>query len=111
MKKGSPITGLESLNKDTKVLTVKGSTSAQNIREKAPEAVILEFENYQDAFTALKAGQGDALTTDNSILLGMRTRALSWSAATLRMNPTAWPSKRESGVRENRQRAVEGAEG
>ncbi|MEC0202311.1 ABC transporter substrate-binding protein [Paenibacillus lautus] len=72
VKKGSPITGLESLNKDTKVLTVKGSTSAQNIREKAPDAVILEFENYQDAFTALKAGQGDALTTDNSILLGMQ---------------------------------------
>ena len=56
-EEGSPITGLESLNKDTKVLTVKGSTSAQNIRE-APDAVILEFENYQDAFTALKAGQG-----------------------------------------------------
>lgn len=72
VKKGSPITGLESLSKDTKVLTVKGSTSAQNIREKAPDAVILEFENYQDAFTALKAGQGDALTTDNSILLGMQ---------------------------------------
>ncbi|KKO55182.1 ABC transporter substrate-binding protein [Paenibacillus sp. DMB20] len=72
VKKGSPIQGLESLTKDSKVLAVKGSTSAKNIREKAPDAIVLEFENYQDAFTALKAGQGDALTTDNAILLGMQ---------------------------------------
>ncbi len=32
---------------------------------------MLEFENYAEAFTALKAGQGDALTTDNAILYGM----------------------------------------
>ncbi|WP_209848916.1 ABC transporter substrate-binding protein [Paenibacillus sediminis] len=72
VKKGSPITGLDSIVKGTKVLTVKGSTSAKNIREKAPDATVLEFENYQDAFTALKAGQGDALTTDNAILFGMQ---------------------------------------
>lgn len=72
VKKGSPVTGLESLTPDTKVLAVKGSTSAKNIREKAPKATILEFENYQDAFNALKAGKGEALTTDNSILLGMQ---------------------------------------
>ncbi|MDO7906816.1 ABC transporter substrate-binding protein [Paenibacillus sp. JX-17] len=72
VKKGSPITGLDSITKGTKVLAVKGSTSAKNIREKAPDATVLEFENYQDAFNALKAGQGDALTTDNAILLGMQ---------------------------------------
>lgn len=32
---------------------------------------MLEFDNYQDAFNALKAGQGDTLTTDDSILYGM----------------------------------------
>lgn len=32
---------------------------------------MLEFDNYQDAFAALKAGQGDALTTDDAILYGM----------------------------------------
>lgn len=31
----------------------------------------MEFENYAEAFTALKSGQGDALTTDNAILYGM----------------------------------------
>ncbi|WDH99014.1 glutamate ABC transporter substrate-binding protein [Paenibacillus urinalis] len=69
--KGSPITGIDSLNADTTVLAVKGSTSVTNIKEKAPDAKVLEFENYQEAFTALKANKGDVLTTDNSILLGM----------------------------------------
>ncbi|CAD5899232.1 MULTISPECIES: transporter substrate-binding domain-containing protein [Carnobacterium] len=71
VKKGSPIKGIESLNANTTVLAVKGSTSAVNIRKKAPEAKILELENYAEAFTALKSGQGDAMTTDNSILLGI----------------------------------------
>lgn len=71
VKKGSTIKGLQDIKKGVKVLTVKGSTPAKNIREKAPESTVLEFENYQDAFTALKAGQGDALTTDNAILFGM----------------------------------------
>ncbi|WP_028399984.1 transporter substrate-binding domain-containing protein [Ectobacillus panaciterrae] len=72
VKKGSKIKGVNDIKKGTKVLAVKGSTSAQNIRQKAPEATVLEFENYSEAFQALKAGQGDALTTDNSILLGMQ---------------------------------------
>ncbi|PLR97575.1 transporter substrate-binding domain-containing protein [Bacillus sp. T33-2] len=71
VKKGSKITGIEDLKKGTKVLAVKGSTSAINIREKAPETEVLEFENYAEAFTALKSGKGDALTTDDAILYGM----------------------------------------
>ncbi|TDO13108.1 amino acid ABC transporter substrate-binding protein (PAAT family) [Bacillus subtilis] len=71
VKKGSKIKSVEDLGKGSKVLAVKGSTSSQNIREKAPEASVLEFENYAEAFTALKSGQGDALTTDNAILYGM----------------------------------------
>ncbi|WP_406620685.1 transporter substrate-binding domain-containing protein [Bacillus atrophaeus] len=71
VKKGSAIKSVKDLNKGTKVLAVKGSTSSQNIREKAPDAAVLEFENYAEAFTALKSGQGEALTTDNAILYGM----------------------------------------
>jgi len=71
VKKGSAIKGLEDITKGTKVLAVKGSTSVDNIKEKAPDATVLEFENYQDGFSALKAGQGDTLTTDNAILYGM----------------------------------------
>ncbi len=78
VKKGSPIQSIDDLTSDSKVIAVKGSTSAINIREKAPDAQVLEFENYAEAFTALKAGQGDALTTDNSILYGMASEDSSF---------------------------------
>lgn len=71
VKKGSAIKSIDDITKGTKVMAVKGSTSVDNIIEKAPDATILEFDNYQDAFGALKAGQGDVLTTDNAILYGM----------------------------------------
>lgn len=71
VKKGSPVQSIEDLTKDTTVIAVKGSTSTDNIRELAPDAPVLEFENYAEAFTALKAGKGEALTTDDSILAGM----------------------------------------
>lgn len=71
VKKGSPIKNVDDLDADTTVLAVKGSTSAVNIRKHAPDAKILELENHAEAFTALQSGQGDAMTTDNAILLGM----------------------------------------
>lgn len=71
VKKGSKIKGLKDLTSGTKVLAVKGSTSAINIRKKAPQTQVLEYENYAEAFTALQAGKGDALTTDDAILYGM----------------------------------------
>jgi len=71
VEKGSKIKSVEDLKKGTKVIAVKGSTSAINIAEKAPDAEVLQYENYSEAFTALKSGQGDALTTDDSILYGM----------------------------------------
>lgn len=67
----SPIQSLDDLSADTTVLAVKGSTSAQNIRELSPDTNVLELENYSEAFTALQSGQGDAVTTDNAILLGI----------------------------------------
>lgn len=67
----SPITGLDSLKEGDRVLAIKGSTSAKNIREKAPQVTVLEMENYSEGFVALQSGQGEALTTDSAILLGM----------------------------------------
>jgi len=71
VKKGSPIKSLADIKPGVRVVTVKGSTPAKRIREKVPGATVLEFDNYQDAFMALKTGKGDVLTTDNVILLGM----------------------------------------
>lgn len=71
VKKGSHIKNIKDLTAEDTVLAVKGSTSTINIRKHAPEAKILELENYAEAFTALQSGQGQVMTTDNAILLGM----------------------------------------
>lgn len=71
VKKGSHIKNIKDLTSKDTVLAVKGSTSTINIRKHAPDANILELENYAEAFTALQSGQGQAMTTDNAILLGM----------------------------------------
>ncbi|GKQ42428.1 glutamine ABC transporter substrate-binding protein [Companilactobacillus sp. RD055328] len=53
------------------VLGVVGSNSVINIKKAAPKAKVLQLQDYAQAMTALKSGQGDALTTDNGILYGM----------------------------------------
>ncbi|MBP2057541.1 putative glutamine transport system substrate-binding protein [Lactobacillus colini] len=53
------------------VLAVKGTTAAINIAKFAPKAKVLEYDDYGQAFTALKAKQGQALTTDSGILAGL----------------------------------------
>lgn len=76
VKKGSNIKSVDDIKQGVKVLAVKGSTSTNNIRQKSPEATVLEFENYSEAFTALKAGKGDVLTTDNAILTEWQNKIL-----------------------------------
>ncbi|UVI32716.1 transporter substrate-binding domain-containing protein [Paenibacillus spongiae] len=71
VKKGSPIRSIDDVTKDTKVIGVKGATSIKNIEEKVSGLKVQQYENYQEAFTALRAGKGEVLTTDNSILYGM----------------------------------------
>ena len=79
--KDSPLQGVTDLTSEDTVLSVKGSTSAANIREHAPDAKVLELENYSEAFTALQSGQGDAMTTDNAILLGIIAKNPSYRLA------------------------------
>ncbi|MEG0254009.1 transporter substrate-binding domain-containing protein [Vagococcus sp.] len=79
--KDSDIRDVTDLNEGKTVLAVKGSTSAENIRKHAPKAKVLELENYAEAFTALQSNQGDAMTTDNSILLGMAAENTDYQLA------------------------------
>lgn len=67
----SEINGIEDLTSEHTVLAIKGSSSTQNMRELAPQVDVLDLENYSEGFVALQSGQGDALTTDNAILMGM----------------------------------------
>ncbi|HSV37224.1 MAG TPA: glutamate ABC transporter substrate-binding protein [Nocardioidaceae bacterium] len=64
------ITGPESLNGKT-LCSVTGSTSAQRVKdEHADEVQLLEQDSYSRCVDALRAGQVDALTTDDIILAG-----------------------------------------
>jgi len=67
----SEIHGLDDLTSEHTILAIKGSNSTQNIRRIAPQVDVLDLENYSEGFVALQSGQGDALTTDNAILIGM----------------------------------------
>ena len=67
----SEINSIDDLTAEHKVIAIKGSSSTQNMRELAPQVEVLDLENYSEGFVALQSGQGDALTTDDAILLGM----------------------------------------
>ncbi|MFD1548862.1 transporter substrate-binding domain-containing protein [Levilactobacillus fuyuanensis] len=72
VKRGSSIKNVKDLNKQKgTVLGVVGSDSVQNVAKVAPDAKVLQLTDYAQAMTALKSGQGQALTTDNGILYGM----------------------------------------
>ncbi|GAB6987985.1 transporter substrate-binding domain-containing protein [Paenibacillus pini] len=68
--KGSAIKGIDDL-KGKKVIAVKGTRDGKTIEEKSPDAIVSEYENLGEAFTALTTGKGDVLTTDNAILMGL----------------------------------------
>ncbi|MGO3117534.1 MAG: transporter substrate-binding domain-containing protein [Levilactobacillus brevis] len=72
VKQGSSIKNVKDLNKQKgTVLGVVGSDSVENVQKVAPNATVLQLTDYAQAMTALKSGQGQALTTDNGILYGM----------------------------------------
>ncbi|ABB38228.1 ABC-type transporter, periplasmic subunit family 3 [Oleidesulfovibrio alaskensis G20] len=58
--------------KGKKVATVKGSTSEKNIKAAQPDCRVLSFDEYPQAMLALKQGKASAVTTDSTILLGLK---------------------------------------
>lgn len=67
--KNSPVSKLKDLSGKC-VIVVLGSTSEINIKQLVPNVKVLGFRTYTDAFSALKSGRGDALTTDDTIIYG-----------------------------------------
>lgn len=63
------ITGVDSL-KGKKLCSVKGSTSAQQVKAKVPEVNLQEFATYSECVSGLVSKAVDALTTDDTILAG-----------------------------------------
>ncbi len=52
-----------------RIIIVFGSTSEKSIRTSVPNAVILGYKTYPQAFRALKAGKADAMIADDTILM------------------------------------------
>lgn len=65
----SKITSLSDLS-GKKVIIIFGSTAETNIRLFVPDANIIGFKTYINGYNALKHGKGDAIATDDTILLG-----------------------------------------
>ena len=75
VKAGNPlkITGVESLA-GKKVCSVEGSASSTNVRSRAPQAQLVLFDAYSKCADALKNGQVDVATTDDTILAGLKSK-------------------------------------
>jgi len=73
VKKGTVKT-LDDL-REKKLGTAKGSTSEQNAKKAVPTATVLSFDDYPQAFLALQQGKVAAVTTDETILAGLRAKA------------------------------------
>lgn len=67
VKKNSSITSLSDLGGQN-VGVVFGTTAEKNIKNLVPTANLLGYRNYDDAYKALKAGEINAITSDDTIL-------------------------------------------
>ncbi len=80
VKNGSGIKSIKDLNNSkSTIIGVVGSNSVINVKKFAPKAKVLALGDYGQAMAALKAGQGQALTTDNGILYGLATENPGYS--------------------------------
>jgi ABC-type amino acid transport substrate-binding protein len=69
-KANTDITSVASLSGKT-VCTARGSTSEKNIAAANPAAKILALDDYPPCLLALRNGQADAISTDETILFGL----------------------------------------
>lgn len=65
----STINSSKDLN-DKEVIVILGTTGEKNLRYFAPHAILKGYKTYSEGFSALKQKKADALTTDDSILMG-----------------------------------------
>ena len=63
------ISGVDDLD-GKKLCSVKGSTSADNVKKEVPGVQLQTFDTYSKCLDLVAGGQLDALTTDNTILAG-----------------------------------------
>lgn len=57
------------------IAAVKGTTGEQNIKQRFPHARVISYDDLPAAFTALRAGRVQAVTQDESVLVGILAAA------------------------------------
>lgn len=82
--KNSNIKSISDLN-GKRVIIIFGSTAEQNLRLVLPDANIVGFKTYTSGYSALKQGRADAMTSDESILMG-----LAMNDKSLKLLPTVF---------------------
>jgi len=65
----SDIKSMSDLN-GKKVIIIFGTTAEKNLRLIAPEAQIVGYKTYTSGYSALKQNRADAMTSDDTILIG-----------------------------------------
>ena len=74
VRKGSPIKGIQSIA-GKRVAAQQGSTNARIIRERAPNAKLVEFPDQPAAFQALAQKQVEGYANDGIQLAGLKAKA------------------------------------
>jgi ABC-type amino acid transport substrate-binding protein len=74
VKKGAPIKGIQTIA-GKRIAAQQGSTNAKIIRERVPNAKLIEFPDQPAAFQALAQGQVQAYTNDGIQLAGLKAKA------------------------------------
>lgn len=67
----APITDVSQLD-GKKLIVAKGTTAETYFEKNHPEVELVKYDQYNEAYSALQDGRGDALSTDN-------TEVLAWS--------------------------------
>lgn len=70
VRRGSNIKSLKDMG-GKRAIIVFGSTAERSLRSAIPNIGILGYKTYGEAYRALKKGKGDAMISDESILLGL----------------------------------------
>ena len=73
---GSEIKGIRDLE-GKKAIIVFGSTSEKSLRMAVPNAGIVGYKTYDEAYKALKEKKADAIVSDDSILIGLSLKDAS----------------------------------
>lgn len=70
VNRGSNVKGIRDLE-GKKAITVFGSTSEKSLRMAVPNAGVVGYKTYDEAYKALKEKTADAIVSDDSILIGI----------------------------------------